>query len=598
MDLIPALRRILTADERRMVRRVLGIAILTAVVQTLAVFSIMPFMALVTGLGGAPGAQVLSDLGRRVGIDDPRRLFIAAGGLVLTFVLVANTLGALSLRRVHLVAWNIHHYMSQRLLSIYLRLPYLWSLDRHTARLGQNLLGEVGMVVQAALVPLMTAAVRGMESLLIVGMLLVLDPVLTLASGAAIGGAYVVIFLAARRLQERLGKERARTDERRYRLVVESLGGVKEIKSLGAEQEFIRRFGETGPSFVHAKAWSQVIAELPRYLLEVLSLGTVLAIFLGLVLWGTSLEAALPKLVLFGFAGYKLVPSLHQVFAALSQTRFAMESVRTIEEHFRLAGDVEPMQAGSPGTLPFERSLEFRDTSFAYPKTEAPALRALSFSIAAGEFIGVVGPTGSGKTTLVDVMLGLLVPQGGQILVDGRPLDLATAGWAWRQSIGYVPQSIFLSDDTITRNIAFGVRDDDIDHERVRLVARHAQVAEFVDELPNGFDTPVGERGVRLSGGQRQRIGLARALYRDPPLLLLDEATSALDGATEASVMSAIYGLERERTVVVVAHRLQTVDRCDRILLLDRGCLVDQGTFAQLRERNDLFRVMARGVDI
>jgi len=598
MEVIRRLHRILSPSERKLVVHVLAFASITAVVQTLAVFSIMPFMALVTNPESGPGTQFIIRLGSRVGVSDQRNLLIAAGASVLVMVVAANLLAALSLRRVQLSAWNIHHYLSQRLLAVYLRLPYAWTSDRHSARLTQNVLAEVGVAVQAALVPLMTALVRGLEALMIMALLLVLDPVLTLSSGVGIGGAYVLIYLGVRRVQVRLGEMRVSTDERRYRVATEALGGIKEIKSLGAEEEFVRRFGETGPDFVHTKAWSQALAELPRYLLEVLSLGTVLTIFLVLMLSGGKLEDLLPKLVLFGFAGYKLVPSLHQVFSALSMTRFALDAVRAIDAHFDLAKEIPDEPSLSVGPIHLTRTIEFAGTTFRYSGAESNALESVSFQIERGEFIGVVGSTGAGKTTLVDVLLGLLVPQAGEIRIDGAVLDIARMGAKWRETVGYVPQSIFLSDDTIERNIAFGVRDGEIDTDRVRRVAQQAEVHAFVDELPEGYQTLTGERGVRLSGGQRQRIGLARALYRNPSLLVLDEATSALDGATEAAVMKAIYGLERERTVVVIAHRLQTVRKCDRILLLDRGLLVAQGTFAELLQQNDLFRVMARGVEV
>jgi ABC-type multidrug transport system fused ATPase/permease subunit len=244
------------------------------------------------------------------------------------------------------------------------------------------------------------------------------------------------------------------------------------------------------------------------------------------------------------------------------------------------------------------RELELDDVTLTYPDQEEPALAGLSTRIARGEWVGVVGPTGAGKTTLVDILLGLLIPDQGIIRVDGRPLDMREEARSWRAGVGYVPQSIFLSDDSIALNIAFGVAQEEVDRERVHEVAALAQLDEFIRRLPDGYDTLVGERGVRISGGQRQRIGVARALYRDPSLLLFDEATSALDGPTERGLMQAVYGLGEERTLVIVAHRLQTVKRCDRILLLQDGRLADEGEFEALMERNELFRVMARGVEL
>lgn len=598
MEVIRGLRRILSSGERRQVRHVLTLALVTGLVQTLAVFSIMPFVAVVTDPATAMESTVATRLGPLLGLDTARELTVAAGAGVLLLVLAANALGALSLRRVQLAAWNINHYLTRRLLALYLHRPYPWFLDRHSSGLNQRLLSEVGTVVQAGLVPLMTAAVRGAEGILMVLLLLVVNPVLTLAAGAAMGLAYLLTYTGMKVIQERLGAQRTHATGARFRLTTEALGGMKEIKALGAEEEFIRRFEETGPSWVRSRAWTNILTELPRFALEVLSLGTVLAIFLFLVLTGRPLQDMLPTLVLFGFAGYKLVPSFHQVFVGASRAANAAPAVRMIEEELDEEVDGPPPPTAPVDPVRVDDGVELRDVTYTYPDASAPSLDRISTRIPRGSRIGVVGPTGAGKTTLVDVLLGLLVPEEGEIRVDGRALDMRERGPDWRAAVGYVPQSIFLSDDTIANNIAFGVSEADVDRERVREVASRAELDPLVEQLPEGLETRVGERGVRLSGGQRQRIGIARALYGDPWLLLLDEATSALDGATEQAVLRSIYGLERERTVVIVAHRLATVEPCDRILLLDDGRLVAEGSFDHLIEASDLFRVMARGVAV
>lgn len=597
MEVIHGLRRILSSAERRQVRGVVALAVLTGLVQTLAVFSIMPFMAVVTDPAGSMRTEVAARAMSLLGIETSRGLMVASGAGVLALILLANGLGALSLRRIQLTAWNINHYLTRRLLAVYLERPYPWFLDRHSSGLTQNLLNEVGMVVQSALMPLMRASVRGAEGVLMILLLLVIDPVLTLGAGTAMGLAYLLTYWGTRVFQERLGAERTQTTGMRYRVATEALGGVKEIKALGAEEEFIRRFAETGPRWVRAKAWTNVLAELPRFALEVLSLGTVLVVFLVLALSGTGLEDMLPTLVLFGFAGYKLVPSFHQVFVGASQATNAVPAIRTVRAELEEEVEGPPPGAGRPAEpVRITRAIELDRVTFSYPGASAPALREICARIPAGERVGVVGPTGAGKTTLVDVLLGLLVPESGEIRVDGEVLDMRERGRGWRAGVGYVPQSIFLSDDTIANNIAFGVSEAEVDRERVERAAARAELDPLVRRLPEGYDTPVGERGVRLSGGQRQRIGIARALYRDPSLLLLDEATSALDGATEEAVMESVYGLERERTVVIVAHRLTTVEPCDRILLLEGGRLVGEGSFDELMETSDLFRVMASGV--
>jgi ATP-binding cassette, subfamily B, bacterial PglK len=595
VEVITRLRLLLTDRERQNVRRVILLAVVTALFQSLAVLSIMPFMAMVADPVASMETPLAMRVGELFGWETPRELLIGAGSAVLGLVVLANILAALSVRRVQLTAWNINHFLSQRLLAVYLQRPYPWFLARHSGGLSRNLLEEVRRVVIGGLVPLMSSTVRGVEALFLLGLLLVVDPLLTLATGSVIGGSYLAIYFLLRAVQERLGETRSRATKTRFHVATEAMGGIKEIKSLGAEEEFLWRFGKTGPPYVRAEAWSQVITEVPRHLLEVLSLGTVLAVFLFLILTGSALEETLPVLVLFGFAGYKLVPSFHQVFAGASVAKYTLPSLREICADLEEGGNMEsrPKVLGTVEPLAVNEGVEFVDVSVAYPGADGPALEGVSLRIAKGARVGVVGPSGSGKTTLVDVLLGLLPPQTGEIRVDGVPLTAANMD-AWRAGLGYVPQTIFLSDDTVAQNIAFGRRAEDIKMEKVRESAVLAELDDFIQELPNGYETQVGERGVRLSGGQRQRIGIARALHRDPTLLLLDEATSALDGVTEEGVMDSIFGLDRRRTVVIIAHRLTTLRRCDRILLVERGRLVADGTWDELLESNDLFRVLAR----
>ena len=305
------------------------------------------------------------------------------------------------------------------------------------------------------------------------------------------------------------------------------------------------------------------------------------------------MEEALPTLSVFAFAGYKLVPAFHQVFTGFSVAGFYLEALKELEEDLD-AGYVDtPGPRGALEPLHLRRALNLQKIVFRYDPQLDPALAVDELTIRRGERIGVVGPSGAGKTTLVDVLLGLLHCQEGRIAVDEVPLEGDT--WLrWRAAVGYVPQAIFLADDTVAANIAFGTPQEEIDHDAVQRAAMMAGLHDFVREMPDGYGTLVGERGVRLSGGQRQRIGLARALYRNPSLLLLDEATSALDLATERQVMDALYGLERERTLIVVAHRLSTVRRCDRIVLLEHGRVAAVGPWEKLLEESELFRVLTR----
>ncbi len=592
MEAFRRIYRLLTEEERGKIRGVLALAIAAALLETAAVLSVLPFMVVVADPIGFLDHPVALWADETFGIWRARDLLLIGGSGVLLLVVGANALGALSLRRLQLTVWNVNHFLSLRLLQSYLSRPYTWYLTLNTSRLNRNILDEVRQVVQGVLSPLLYTTVRGVSAVFLVILLIVVDPGMTLVAGAVLGVAYAGIYLAVRALQERLGTIRSEAAAVRFQVATEAMGGFKEVKSLGAEQEFVRRFEETGPPFVRSTAWSTVISELPRHILEVLAVGTVLAILLFLLTTGRELEEALPVLALFAFAGYKLVPAFHQVFTGATMARFYLSSLRELEEDLAVA-TLPPPTFSQVDPLHMEGEMRLEGVTFRYDEAPRPALDGVSFTIRKGERVGIVGPTGSGKTTLVDVLIGFLVPDSGVVKVDGEPIS--HEGWArWRAAVGYVPQSIFLLDDSIAGNVSFGTPASAATDEKVREALRMAALDPLVNELPEGVGTMVGERGVRLSGGQRQRIGIARALFRNPSLLLLDEATSALDSRTEREVMDAVFGLGRECTVVIVAHRLSTLARCDRILVMDWGSVVAEGGWGELLETSELFRVLAR----
>lgn len=597
MNVIRGVFRLLAPGERRLVRRVLLLGAVAGFVQSLAVGAFLPFIAAVVDPSAALESGWARWLGRFVSLDSPRDLVLTVASGALGLIVVSNLLGVLALRRIQLAAWNINHHLTRRLLAHYLRRPWSWFLGQHTSAIGQKLLEEVGVVVHGALLPFLVAATRGVEGLLVVALLLAVSPWITLAAGAFLGVAYLVTWRLLRSVQDRLGTERAQTSGDRYHVTMETLAAVKEIKAAGVEGEFLRRLEATGPSYVRTRAWSAVLGEVPRYVMEVLALGTVLGVTLFLALDGTGLQPRLPVLGALAFAGYKLVPALHRVFSAASSIRYAGPAVAALTRDLEEArGDAGHEAPHGPAPV-MARSLELIDAVVRYPGAESDVLTAVDLRMERGDWIGIVGPTGAGKSTLVDAILGLLPLRAGRIEVDGTPLDPGDLP-AWRRRIGYVPQRIFLSDDTLEANIAFGLPQAQVDAGRVRAAAAMAGIEDVVAALPEGYRTRVGERGMRLSGGQAQRVGLARALYADPDLLLLDEATSNLDAGTEEAVLSALRQVAAERTVVMVAHRIATVRTCDRIVLLDGGRIVDQGTFDELHGRSELFRVMARGVEL
>jgi ABC-type multidrug transport system fused ATPase/permease subunit len=491
--------------------------------------------------------------------------------------------------------------LARRLLARYMASPYTFFLSRNTAELSNNVISEVHRVVSGVVSPLTDIVSSALVTATILTLLVVVDPVVALAIIGVLGGSYSAVYVAARRTLSTISRQQVEANRQKHRAAIEALSGIKDLKVLGRELTFLHRF------VLHAERHGQnnvsagVIAQLPRFALEIIAFGGILLAVLYFLGQGHGAVEMVPLLALYAFAGYRLLPAMQQLFAAVTNLRFSFASLDAVhadlteaEQVPTAAEDVLSARAAAR-PLPFAKLLELRDVWCHYDGAAEPSLRGLDLRIAANSSVGLVGPTGCGKTTTVDVILGLLAPSRGQLLVDGVPLAESTLA-AWHKSLGYVPQSIYISDDTITRNIALGIPDDQLDMESVRRAARTANLAEFVEsDLPNGYETRIGERGIRLSGGQRQRIGIARALYHDPPILILDEATSALDGITEEAVMDAVRNLSRQKTIILIAHRLTTVKDCDVIYQLEKGAIVARGTFDELMRDSRWFRQAAGG---
>jgi ABC-type multidrug transport system fused ATPase/permease subunit len=584
--------RILSPRERRQILLLLPLLVVSSLVEVVGIASIMPFLAIVADPELVERQEILRVLYEAGGFDSTRTFLIALGVLMFCFIVASNGLATLSSWALLRFSWMRSHTISLRILRNYLAKPYPFFLERHSADLGKNLLTEVNQVVAGTMVPAMKAATGSIAALAVLCLLVVIDSTLALLTAAIMGGAYAVTFFSIRRSQRRMGQIRLQANQERFETLSEAFGGIKEVKLLGRERDVLRRFARPSQQFAAATAKNAVVAQVPRYALEAIAFGGIVLIVLYLLGAGREFESILPVLGLYAFAGYRLMPSLQQIFHGLTSIRFNAASLEHLLADLPSAG-ADPLPPAVGRALPLRSSIRLRDVTYRYPTAKEPLFRGLDLEIEAGSSIALVGETGSGKSTLVDLVLGLLRPDSGVVEIDGAPLADEDVR-AWQRNVGYVPQAIFLTNDTITRNIAFGLRDDEIDMASVERAARIAHIDELVrSELPHGYDTVVGERGVRLSGGQRQRIGIARALYRDPAVIVFDEATSALDSATEELVLRAVAGLARGRTLITIAHRLSTVRACDRIMMLSGGRVVDSGRYDDLFDSNAEFRALA-----
>ena len=576
--------------------------LLTVLLVMVAVAEIMGISAVLMLLNVLSEPQILQSDARLAAVYDwfgfsdtfSFQIWLSVGVLVVVMGgLAVKAFGTYALVRFSTMRG---YTVSTRLLTAYLSQPYPWFLNRNSAELANNLLTQVDGLVARVIQPCLRLVSNGLLVLAILCFLMAVDPLVTVVSALVLGLGYGMIYMRFRGRLHVLGEDMMNAFEDRFVVAQEATGGIKDVKVMGLEAGYVRTYAAAAQKAAQSGATMGVMAELPRFILEAITFGTLLGLILLLLFRNEgNITAIVPTLGVIAFSTMRLLPSLQQIYHSLVAIRGATPVLDTIVHDIAATPARAILDAPAPKPMPLERSLELSNVSFAYAEAERPTLRGVDLSIRARTTVGIVGGTGAGKTTLVDLILGLLTPDEGEILVDGTPITDETRR-AWQMTLGYVPQSIFLTDDTIASNIAFGVPKDRIDMAGVERAARAAALHDFVlSDLPQGYQTLVGERGVRLSGGQRQRIGIARALYRDPTLLIMDEATSALDNITERIVMEAVQNIRADKTVILIAHRLSTVKSCDTIFLMDRGRLLAQGSYDELLAGNEVFRRMVSG---
>ncbi len=598
--LIATLKKILdlfSMQERRKAYLIFVMILVMALLDMTGIASIMPLLAVLANPDVVESNVYLAATYRYLEFSDRSRFLYFLG--IATFVLLVLSVLFKALTTYAILRFtHIRNYsLSKRLVAGYLNQPYEWFLNRHSADLGKTVLSEVEHVTQGAVIPMMQLIAQGSVVVALVLLLLLVNPLLAIIIGVTLGSAYLLIYLLLRRLLLNIGEDRVVANKARFTSVQEAFGGIKDVKIGALEAEFIKRFEGPARRYAEHQATSQAASYLPRYLLEAVAFGGLILVTLSIMADSDGLHEVLPLIGLYGLAGYRLLPALQQVYVQLVNLRYSNSALNELHADIQMLGrpDYRDEQCVSEDPIEFRHYLQLRDVDYHYPKAERPALRGLSLKVSAKTTVGIVGSSGSGKTTTADLILGLLCPDAGNLLVDGIAIDSNNVR-SWQRCIGYVPQQIYLSDASVASNIAFGLAENCVDMEAVEEAARIANLHEFViTELSEGYKTAVGERGVRLSGGQRQRIGIARALYNRPELLIFDEATSALDNITEQVVMEAVHNLSHQRTIIIIAHRLSTIRPCDDIYLFEGGRVAARGTYETLVSENERFRAMAKG---
>ena len=540
------------------------------VLETLGVGLVIPALALLTQSDLAHNYPALQSALQALG--NPSQQTLVIGGMLVlvgVYLIKGLFLAFLAWQQTRF-AFGVQVQLSQRLFAAYLRQPYAFHLQRNSAQLMRNIINEVGLFTSNGIQPGMLLLTESLVLLGLCSLLLVVEPLGALVVVGVLGIAAWGFHRITRRNITRWGKARQHHEGLRIQHLQQGLGGAKDVKILGREADFLEQYRVHNMQSARMGQLITTLKQLPRLWLELLAVSGLAALVISMLMQDRALETVLPTLGLFAAAAFRLIPSVNRVLGAVQSLRYGLPVISLLHTELKLA---TPRLADAPGpVIPFHVALELSQITHSYPDAAKPALKDISLVIQCGESVGFIGASGAGKSTLVDILLGLLTPNSGEVQVDGKNIQENLRNW--QDQIGYVPQSIFLTDDTLRRNVAFGLSENQIDDNAITHAIRAAQLEEFVASLPGGLETLVGERGIRLSGGQRQRIGIARALYHDPAVLVLDEATSSLDTATERGVMQAVTALQGTKTLIIVAHRLSTVEHCNHLFRLEQGSMV------------------------
>ncbi|UYG06328.1 ABC transporter ATP-binding protein [Halomonas sp. M4R1S46] len=590
---------LLTAEQRKKLLRLQVLVVLMSFAEIGGVVSIGPFMALVGDISQLQGEGMMAELYRDSGAETPRAFLFWMGVGVLVVLTGAALVSMYTIWRLSMYGARVGAQLASRLYRHYMHQSWLFHASGSSSQLTNHIAQECGRITNGIINPLMQMNAKLVMATLMSMAIFLYNPLVAMAGLLIFSVAYFLLYRTVRRRLIRNGKSISEAQRLRFKLMGEGFGGIKDALLLGRQQVFTDRFDGACDRFAEAQGTNAAMSQAPRYAMELVAFGSV--IFLVLYLLAAhqgNLGTILPVLSVYALAGFKLLPAFQQVYTSLSQIRgnlAAFDALRddlyaSRREHIR---KLITEQERTEQHLAPKHSIQLANVTFTYPDKQEPALKGLNLKIPTNQVIGLVGASGSGKSTAIDLLLGLIEPQQGQILIDGQPLTDENRR-AWQNTLGFVPQSIFLADSSIRENIGFGLPLDVIDDDKVRHAASLAHLDELLAELPNGLETRVGERGVQLSGGQRQRIGIARALYHDAEVLILDEATSALDGITEKLIMDAIHDFSGKKTIIMIAHRLATVKQCDNLYLLAGGRVVNHGTYEELTEYSSEFKKMAQ----
>ena len=587
--------KLLKKSERKKFIMLIVLSLVMSLIDMIGIASILPFMAVLGNMDLLETNTFLNLFFQSVeviGITEEQQFIYFLGLLVFLLLMFSLIFKSLTLYLQIRFVYRQEHSIGMMLIERYLHQSYSWFLNQNISELGKNILSEVSIVINQFLMTLIHLISNTFVVLVLLLMLIYIDPLVAFTAIISLSILSGFIFIFAKSYLDLIGKKRLASNQVRFSTIIEALAAFKEIKIGGLKDIYINRFGKDSKNFANYQTSANVISRLPRFGVEALAFGGMLLLLLFLINQKNSISSALPILALYALAGYRVIPALQQAYSSVTQMRYSVSSLNQLYKDFIHITESKQESFVDAKKLSFNKVIRLNNINYNYPNSSSFNLRNMNIEIKAGSKVAFIGSTGSGKTTTIDLILGLLQTNSGSLEVDNNIITDSNRR-AWQKNIGYVPQNIYLADDTVASNIAFGIDHKKIDYKAVERAAKIASIHEFIiNDLPKKYETNVGERGIRLSGGQLQRIGIARAFYHNSKVIILDEATNALDDITEQSVMDAIYSLDDDLTIILIAHRLNTIKKCDQIFLLEKGEVKAQGTYEELKYSNLAFKKM------
>lgn len=590
MKILSKLFVILPPSERKKLLILILLFLFSSLLDVLGIASILPFITILTNPDLINTNHYLNSFynySSNIGVDSLRDFLFLIGVCVFFILVISLIIKTFTSYAMSFYVKILEFKMTERLLEHYLAQPYSWSIRHNSSNLQKSILSDVAIIIDKLVTPLIVLISQCTNSICIIALLIFINIELAFYISITFIVIYFTIFNSIKLILKKNSIKFDESNSLRYKILVETFGSTKYLKASNLENYFLKLFTSNVRPFYSSQASSAFISQAPKFGIEAIAFGGMLILILYLMFKFNNFLEVMPYIAMYAFAGYRLLPSFQQIYSSLNE--FILSKPMFDNLSFEMNNLKKLENSNNNKKIVLHDSIKLNQVTFTYPNRSTPSLKNINITLKASSLIGVVGSTGSGKTTFVDLLLFLLEPQEGHIEIDNKILT-DTKIQSWQKSIGYVPQNVYLTDSSISSNIAFGVANNDIDQKLVEKVSKIAQVSEFIDQLPDKYSTNVGDQGISLSGGQRQRIGIARALYNNPKILILDESTSALDNLTEKKVMNALLENKIDITTIIVTHRLNSLKKCDQIIMIEKGEVVNVGNYDSLKKTSNFFQ--------